>query len=93
MTTRLTWLELSKLPNGARVAFAVDHDVFPETVIPAGAQAVIEENDLNEIWCAMILRPDSKQIQHDLHAWDGCVYLDRDDAEWGALSPLAVVSS
>lgn len=101
--TRLTWLDLSRMPKGLRVVFTDPHDIFPECVVPAGATGAIQENGLNEIWGGLIVVPDNQSIRDKLAAWSGEIHLgwhldasaDTDAnataaaQEWHALSPLS----
>ncbi len=84
MTTNsaLSWFELSKLNAGDRVEFVEPWDIFPEALIPAGTQATIKENGLNEIWCAMLVLPDNPTIRDALKEWSGCIHLS-----WSGLDP------
>lgn len=101
----LTWLEVAGLPEGTRVQFVEQLDIFPEALIPAGSMATIVENGLNEIWCAMLVKPDDEKLCAALSAWQGRIYLPptgtsldpgadnaASDPAWNSASPLALVS-
>ncbi len=93
--TRLSWFDLSKCPDGTRVVFAEPHDIFPECIVPAGAEAVIKENGLNEIWSAMLVLPDDEQLRAALREWDGCVHMTGPEPgtlsrEWFEDSPFTL---
>lgn len=100
MIKQLTWFELSKLADGARVAFVEDWDIFPECIVRAGETATVTENGLNEMWSEMWVRPDSAAVREILQEWDGRIQLapplgydgddHDDDPAWQELSPLAL---
>jgi hypothetical protein len=81
--TALTWFDLSKQPDGTRVKFASDWDIFPECVVPKGTSAVIKENGLNDIWCAMLVLPDDPELRVALLEWDGHIHLSSPDLDPG----------
>jgi hypothetical protein len=92
-----SWLELSRdLKKGDRVAFARPWDVFPETVVPAGAIATVVENSLNEMEPTLFLLPDDPAIREALRRWSGEVYLygpdHPDSPEWGKEAPVRPVA-
>jgi hypothetical protein len=92
-----SWLELSRdLKKGDRVAFARSWDVFPETVVPAGAIATVVENSLNEMEPTLFLLPDDPAIREALRRWSGEVYLygpdHPDSPEWGKEAPVRPVA-
>jgi hypothetical protein len=97
--TPMTWFELSTLANGTRVEFVTDWDIFPETLVPAGARATVTQNDLNEITMQILVLPDDVRIQRALEAWDGEIILSptlptcMDDPVWEEASPLAICVS
>lgn len=87
----LTWLELSALPKGTRVRFAQPWDIFPETIVAAGEEGVIEEQGLNEIYQTIGILPDNPKIREALQEWHGeiLLYMTPDD-EWEGVTPLVV---
>lgn len=97
---RLSWYELACTPEGTRVVFATSWDIFPEVVVPEGATAVIKENGLNEIWCAMLVTPDDTKIREALTEWKGDIAFHpacdpgaedaKTDEAWNRESPLAL---
>jgi hypothetical protein len=103
MTMRtLTWHEASAtLKPGDAVAFTVAHDIFPDALIPAGTNAVVVENGLNELGCSLILKPDNANLQAALSEWDGEIWLsppldpgtgNREPA-WRETMPIAVITN
>ena len=89
----LTWLELSKLPKGTRVRFAVPWDIFPETIVNAGEEGVIEEQGLNEIYQTVGILPDNPEIRAALKEWHDEIlpYMTADD-EWQGQTPLVAAA-
>jgi len=102
MAKQLTWFNLSKVENGARVEFVVDWDIFPDCLVPTGTIATIVENNLNEITSEMLVLPDNVRVQRALEHWDGQIILspfeggtsqvdeNGNDLTWQELSPLAI---
>jgi hypothetical protein len=95
--TQLSWIKLAELPDGARVVFSEDYDIFPECVVPAGTVATIVENSLNEMQPGLFLQPDDESIRTALKQWDGIIYLmpeadsgDPEDPAWQEPSPVEV---
>lgn len=97
-----TWFQLSKAPVGARVRFAEPWDIFSEgLIVPAGSTGTIVEQGLNDIWCALAVRPDDEALANSLNYWNRAVILhgpegDSDPEEnsnWWKQSPLEVVRS
>ena len=76
---RAKWLELAALPVGAMVEFVDDWDIFDAGVIPAGTLAKIEEQGLNELQPALILKPVDAEgrivMSPFLDYWDGEIWL------------------
>ncbi len=87
MSERLTWFELSALKEGAVVAFGCEfhHSVsYQPKLIPVGTVCTIEENGLNEIWSAIIVRPADAELSASLvyaHTdCDGSIHINGPDA-------------
>ena len=102
----LTWFELSKVPDGARVVFAEPHDIFPECLVPAGTRGTILRNYLNEMHNQISILPDDQGLRDALKHWNGEIIIgthldsgadthseevDARAAAWFMPSPLAVV--
>lgn len=99
---RLTWFELSKLQEGTRVFFVEPYDIYPECIVPAGMEATIKENGLNDIWGGMLVTPDDENVRAALNLWDGNIQLGYNEGldpgadaarnrAWQSLSPLMVL--
>jgi hypothetical protein len=73
-----TWLELSKLNEGARVRFVRPWSILPECSIPAGTLATIKENNLN-LGIGISVVPNDKALQDALKESPGAIYLDAPD--------------
>jgi len=88
-----TWLEASKLPDGSRVRFVHDHDIFPEALVRAGTECRIMENSLNEGMAAMLLLPDDMDLQRKLESWGGVIYLapSQMGADWNDECPFVPI--
>lgn len=93
-TNALTWFELSRdLKPGSRVRFVKPVDRYPEGfIIPVGLTATVVENGLNDIWCALSLRPDHDSMRSALAEWDGNIILNplNDGEAMNDPSPLAL---
>lgn len=102
----LTWFELACLEEGTKVAFCEDWDIFPEALVRAGTTAVIKENGLNEIWCAMLVLPDDEELRKTLTYWNGAIHFNpgldpgadlegdpenEESQKWHQPSPLALM--
>ena len=97
----LTWFQLASVPNGTRVRFASEWDIFPMTKVPVGTLATVTDNGLNEMWCQFAVVTDNIDVRESLKEWDGQVILcpdlnpESDDGvvanEWHSESPLELV--
>ena len=94
---QLTKAELAVLPEGTRVVFVEDFDIFPEALVKAGTTGKIKENGFSEIWSSMLVEPDDPELREKLSEW-GCIWLqggepggEITDESWTELSPLALV--
>ena len=91
-----TWLELSKLPEGTRLRFTADWDIFPECLVSAGTVCTLHENSFNEACCMALLAPDDESIRDALRHYDGLVYIPGPRQhwsmpDWNDESPLEVI--
>jgi hypothetical protein len=95
-----TWIELSTLAEGTKVRFTKAWDIFPEALIPAGATGTIIEQGLNDIWCALRVRPDDEAQAGQLRHWDRCIVLhgpsdddgtQKDCIHWWDKAPVEAV--
>ena len=85
----LTWLELSKLPNGARVMFTTSWDIFAENlIVPAGTHATVIENSLNEMQPVLFVRPDDEAVREKLKEWDGLIHINPFTGDFEEEGPL-----
>lgn len=73
--TPTAWLELSKLPEGATVQFVIEHDMYPDGIVPRGTRCKVIEQGLNEMQPALIIAPITPVPGLDLQQWEGNIWL------------------